>query len=774
MEAAVLEVSEIGADNHAVEKAYKQLLQEEAQLKLEIKTSLCSHADGSSFLEPCLNDLGGTLPSMQAVFSGVDKLDCRIKETKDMADVVSLRVREIDTARSNALAALLQVKGTIRLRSCLEDVKQAMENEDVTAAANIIQEYRAISTRVTDDEDFHQEGTLELRMYEEKLAKTALEYYVLAANDRDDSKVLVACKILSQLGQKQIAVSRLVQYKNSQLEKDIDLEIELTRAVYEREIQIPEYGAKEEEEDQSTQKTFLNLQVYLLNQGASAIQKTLAVAKSEISSDAQVLGLVVKSMHNACNTSIVKILKLFMETRLLESRVKLIVKDKLTEAMNVGKPQWVDSGSEESEDIAIISLDTLLDEIALLLKHTDTYSSFIRVRYQKCNLNYDSIDDNLEFNTTCQELCNFYSILEEAYMFAAISKAIEHEVLLECMADSVTDKEVQKSIFVSSVAEDSFFVFDKCRDRAVAVGHVGSTCAVVNSLIKTIDENLKPLFQHRIVAIKNFTQSIAAQGQERFENLKAAASSGFQNMRNNNSPVVDNLEMVETSLNTVSLCQTYTSKLQFEFEQYAEELETNKEALKNCVDGFFECQDGFRRTRDMGVDQLLTTVKSHLISNLETTMSGVNFELSEDAFQQRKDTSVNTIVDTAKESLQRISTTLDYENSILMGTRVSALIAKGIEQSVVRKKFTAFGALLLDKQIRSFVVFFERFVGEKSAAEFHRLGLISNLLNLDTVGDIFQVYDEEISSSLLNAKEVKRILALRVDFKSDDIKKIKL
>ncbi|CAK9026972.1 Conserved oligomeric Golgi complex subunit 4 (COG complex subunit 4) (Component of oligomeric Golgi complex 4), partial [Durusdinium trenchii] len=831
-------------------------------------------------LQDALESLGGAIPTLQVVYRGASKLDARIFETKEMADIVSKRVREIDIARSRALEALAKVRSVMELRTCVKGVKDCMGKGDLEAASEYIFRYRKAAHRKDEDEEPVQESDrgpdvekddeqepgsdgdrqrseldlelgAELKSFEDTLRRAALEQLNEAIDRKNDDAVIKGCRVFAKLGQPKEGVTRLLDYRCEQLRNDVALEIDITLAnAGESGARGADYeygqdengeagprGASPSAEGAAPSKTWLDLLAYLLNQGAAVIQRTSALVRAQFSDRAELQALVVSLVNAECDKLISRILRAFMEKRQVEDRVKLIISgaDKLSEAMLLGSSAWFDAETAQTD--AILALDKLLDDIALMLKYTETYNQFILARRRESDMVEEEHihGGSGDYVNAVQELAGYYVVLEETYMTTAIQMALQKEIPLDHVSatEGLADHQeagqgVSKEVIVSSIIEDSFYVIDsKCKDRAMATGHVNSLRTVVSSMVRELEETVAAALHRRVEDIREDTSLLSAQSQEQLDRLRQAAFSqaqaaltsspsaskskgkGAQTADGNGSSTLgataqsgDDLLAPETTLNTLSLGMTYTNTLRQSLEAFAlQQVVDAKERqnLESRVDGLLETIEVFRRIRAAGLDRMVNLLKPKLHEQMRTTLGDptVSFELTEDEYLEQNegnDPYVRELLQMAETLLAQTSRDLDLDCSTQLGVLVAEFVARGLEAAVVSKYFTPFGALLLDRQLRSIIKFFEVRFGGAARARFRRLQQITDLLNLDRVEDVHDVYVEpETSSAVVSAagsaagsatgaaaagpslkpKEVKRVLERRIDFRKEDIKRLK-
>lgn len=93
----------------------------------------------------------------------------------------------------------------------------------------------------------------------------------------------------------------------------------------------------------------------------------------------------------------------------------------------------------------------------------------------------------------------------------------------------------------------------------------------------------------------------------------------------------------------------------------------------------------------------------------------------------------------------------------------------------LKYNFPKIGGLVLDQEIRTLGLYFTNIASWAVRDKLQRLNQIAMLLNLEKVTDIMDVYDPKDQGTIwrLTRNEMRTILALRTDFKLDEIKKLK-
>lgn len=110
-------------------------------------------------------------------------------------------------------------------------------------------------------------------------------------------------------------------------------------------------------------------------------------------------------------------------------------------------------------------------------------------------------------------------------------------------------------------------------------------------------------------------------------------------------------------------------------------------------------------------------------------------------------------------------------------TKVAGFVAKQLEPRLRRKRFNQLGALQLDADVRALVAFFVERASRRVRARFVRLLHVSQVLNLESPGEIMEYWGAGAPGALaweLTAEEVRAVMALRTDWAPADIAKLRL
>ncbi|KAM7406174.1 hypothetical protein PAMP_000568 [Pampus punctatissimus] len=107
---------------------------------------------------------------------------------------------------------------------------------------------------------------------------------------------------------------------------------------------------------------------------------------------------------------------------------------------------------------------------------------------------------------------------------------------------------------------------------------------------------------------------------------------------------------------------------------------------------------------------------------------------------------------------------------------MTSLISLEMEKTVLKCSFSRLGGLQFDKELRSLVAYLTTVTTWTIRDKFARLTQMATILNLERVTEILDYWGPNSGPLTwrLTPAEVRQVLALRVDFRSEDIKRLRL
>jgi hypothetical protein len=135
---------------------------------------------------------------------------------------------------------------------------------------------------------------------------------------------------------------------------------------------------------------------------------------------------------------------------------------------------------------------------------------------------------------------------------------------------------------------------------------------------------------------------------------------------------------------------------------------------------------------------------------------------------------VRTILAAIDQRLRPLKALLTEDNFDTLTHAVVQFLARRVEELILKKKFTFWGGLQLDKDIRTLMNYFAALCQRTARDKFSRLVQICSVLQLEKVAEIADYFSDNRAVWRLDAAEVRRILALRSDFSQKAIAQLRL
>ena len=206
--------------------------------------------------------------------------------------------------------------------------------------------------------------------------------------------------------------------------------------------------------------------------------------------------------------------------------------------------------------------------------------------------------------------------------------------------------------------------------------------------------------------------------------------------------------------------------------------ESDKEKLESCFIDFGACAQVFKEILQSGVSQLCSNaIMPRLISIIDgfsatsrvLTEEDYSYYEVNDPFVQNLISTMDNILAVLKEAL----TTANYESCIGL---VCHELATRLEKVVMKSTFNRLGGLQFDKELRSLIQYLTSITEWTVRDKFARLSQVATILNLEKVQELLDYWGGNSGPLTwrLTPGEVRTILALRSDFRNEDIQRLKL
>jgi hypothetical protein len=369
-----------------------------------------------------------------------------------------------------------------------------------------------------------------------------------------------------------------------------------------------------------------------------------------------------------------------------------------------------------------------------------------------------------------------YILIEDYFMRESLCKAVAMDT---CNPDGCT----------SSMADDIFFVLQKCTRRAFSSGNVDGACAVLNNARSAVSfyilllpstalhpfssslllTEFRSQLQLRLQASPTTSTTLDLTGMLQG---KSRAPERRENEVGGASYMVA-LNDVEVSMNNI---QKLAGELQAEGAKLgASATDRTKRKLDSCLADLSSVTTSFKELRQTGV---ACVVRSVLVPALEpaiSAFSSFSHSLSEEDFSNYEvnDPFVQQLLIAIESALSDIKVKLIPAVFEHVFSELTTELAVLMEQQILGCEFNQLGGVQLDKDLRSLTSYLSSLTSWPVRDRFTRLMQIATLLTLETVNELFDYWGGSMLWRL-TPTEVRRVLHLRTEFRTEDVERIKL
>ncbi|WAR13627.1 COG4-like protein [Mya arenaria] len=402
----------------------------------------------------------------------------------------------------------------------------------------------------------------------------------------------------------------------------------------------------------------------------------------------------------------------------------------------------------------VLFADTITKLFEQIAKALEIHQALVESYYEKCD-EVEGFIQNCDTSRLMQELICSYITMEEFFMREMVLKAV--------VMDSI-----ESGSHTSSMVDDAFFIVKKCVRRAMSSSSVDGVCAMLNHACTILEQDFREVLFGRVRAgfpsgfdlsqAYNMVQSSIQQGKLQASDTEKAKTQ-FITTVNNAEVSCDYCKQLKTSL------EDEVSKF------YSQGSQQSKNKLESCLSDIGSAAAKFKDVVEFGFSQLTTAViKPRIKPQIDIFLSDdySNFEAN-DPWVQNFIVAVDTVLGNFKESL----TSNNYEKFVSL---IMNEITTTLEKAVLKTSFNRLGGLQFDKELRQLTGYLTSVTTWTIRDKFARLTQMATILNLERVDELLDYWGPNSGPMTwrLTPSEVRQVLSLRIDFRTDDIKRLKL
>ncbi|XP_045109193.1 conserved oligomeric Golgi complex subunit 4-like [Portunus trituberculatus] len=740
-----------------IKRAYEKLCDEEIAVAERLEWSVGNR----HHLEARLSQLARLVPTLQLVQADARQLENTISFTHQLANNVSAKVRQLDLAKSRVVETQARVGDLLDLEGCSGGVATALAQEDYETAAAHIHRFLAMDETLllhTTDSASKAENVEtwfdRLRQAEKELSSLITHKFDEAVKREDMASVDRFFKLFPLLNKHEEGLKKFTTYLCAKVQESTAQNLAAAQNL----------GPREKRSHVIWADTFT-----LLFEG---IARTIEVRQPIIETyyGPGHLSLVVEMLQRECDRQAGRISSEMRKHRRLDAVVSAV-----RSSLRFGAGREPRADQPDPRD-----LDTLLGELTLINARAELYLRFIRRRVtadfeaslpeaaerEKKEAEFEGRLSHSQLVCDMAVIVGDYTILEQFYLNESFKKAL--------IMDTVED-----AAHTSSIVDDAFYIIKKSVRRSIASSSVDGVCAMLNHAVTLVETQLAEGFRQTL------RKGFPAQGyldlNQAYTVLQSSLQSTLQAGKINSTTTDSDAlrQAFLTALNNTETSMRHIRSLHASLEDSINSAmvglsNTARAKLDSCLNDLKATTGKLALVVEFGISQLRATAVKPRVKPWVDIFNTTSHDIKEEEFAsyEANDPFSQTLMVQVDGLLGSFTSLLTEENyKALVGVLVSE-VAEQLEKAVFKSSFNRLGGLQFDREVRAIVGYLSQ-VSEWGVREhLTRLTQMATLLNLENLAEV-----SEYSSTTtwrLTPSEMRKVLQLRVDFKADEIKRLKL
>ena len=711
-------------------------------------------------LEAQMKQLYGSIPLLSVAQTELVGLGKTIEFTSTLADDISSKVKLLDLAKNQVFKAIQRVDDILDLKTCTDGVKMAMECQDYEKAAANIHRYLCLDENVIKQsvnigaESTNINASLQvLKNAREEMSKVVSEKFDLAVQEGNQADVEKFFKIFPWLKLEDLGLSKFSKYLSGEIAKSATSNLKQAVNI--------------EKTDSKYHIIFSDI-LTILFEGIAKTIETQQILVETYYGPGKLFDLM-KNLQTECDKQANKILNEFLKQRNFAETERQV---QISMFANSKK-------NEEVKKLDPRKLETLLNEITVISSRAELYLRFIKRRIKAdIEIVYPNQSERDESWSEFQKwikssdlsvfihtVISKYIVIEEYYMKESIHRAKELNHL-------------EEGCTTSSIVDDVFFIIRKCIARSIDSSSIDCVCVILNHTVTILDSDLKNMLKATVEEGYN-AGGVLGNISSAYTVMQSSFQQGKIKSVDDNTRVSQHNYLI--TMNNLQVSSQHILRLKSSLDKdinrlFRHHLHGHEDKFNSCLDDLDNLSQQFVAIRDAAITELHNkAVKPEYKPQVSNFLS-VSHNISEEEHEEYEADDP-----WAEQFIFNLQTLLSKFNELLMEeiydqliTRVVNEVVLLLENTVIKSKFNRLGAMFFDKELRSLVTYITTVASWSVRDRFSRLNQISTVLNLDSVEEMKDWWGQSHMTWRLTPFEVKKILALRVEFKDADIKRLKL
>uniref|UniRef100_A0A2K5ECT7 Conserved oligomeric Golgi complex subunit 4 n=1 Tax=Aotus nancymaae TaxID=37293 RepID=A0A2K5ECT7_AOTNA len=723
-----------------LEAVYERLCGEEKVVERELDALL----EQQNTIESKMVTLHRMGPNLQLIEGDAKQLAGMITFTCNLAENVSSKVRQLDLAKNRLYQAIQRADDILDLKFCMDGVQTALRNEDYEQAAAHIHRYLCLDKSVIELSRQGKEGSMIdanlklLQEAEQRLKAIVAEKFAIATKEGDLPQVERFFKIFPLLGLHEEGLSKFSEYLCKQVASKAEENLLLVLGT--------------DMSDRRAAVIFADT-LTLLFEGIARIVETHQPIVETYYGPGRLYTLI-KYLQVECDRQVEKVVDKFIKQRDYHQQFRHVQNNLMR--------------NSTTEKIEPRELDPILTEVTLMNARSELYLSFLRKRissdfevgdsmaseevkqeHQKC---LDKLLNNCFLSCTMQELIGLYITMEEYFMRETVNKAVALDTY-------------EKGQLTSSMVDDVFYIVKKCIGRALSSSSIDCLCAMINLATTELESDFRDVLCHKLRM--GFPATT-------FQDIQRGVTSAVNIMHSS---------LQQGKFDTKGIESTDEAKLSFLSDctkLFSQGIggEQAKAKFDSCLSDLAAVSSKFRDLLQEGLTELNSTAIKPQVQPWINSFFSVSHNIEEEEFNdyEANDPWVQQFILNLEQQMAEFKASLSPVIYDSLTGLMTSLVAVELEKVVLKSTFNRLGGLQFDKELRSLIAYLTTVTTWTIRDKFARLSQMATILNLERVTEILDYWGPNSGPLTwrLTPAEVRQVLALRIDFRSEDIKRLRL
>uniref|UniRef100_S4RGB3 Conserved oligomeric Golgi complex subunit 4 n=1 Tax=Petromyzon marinus TaxID=7757 RepID=S4RGB3_PETMA len=745
-----------------LQRDYERLCRDEEEVTAELDSLL----EKQSGLESKMGSLHRMRPNLQLIEGDASQLAGMINFTCNLAENISSKVRQLDLAKTRVYQAIQRVDDILDLALCTDGVQAALNSEDYETAAGHVHRFLSLDKSVLEMSCDGRDGGMAdtnlglLQDAEKKLKAIVVVRFDAAIKEGNLPQVERFFKIFPLLGLHDEGLSKFAQYLCAQvaIKAEENLQLAMTTDVGDKRAGV----------------IFADT-LTLLFEGIARIVETHQPIVETLYGPGR-LFVLLKHLQGECDRQVQRVVDRFTEHGHYEQKLKRVEGSLLR--------------GSQLERIAPRELDTILGEMNVMNARAELYLRFVRRRVladlEVCDADaseetrnghlsaLEKLINNCVLSRSMQELMCSYITMEEYFMRETVNKVPPSAPswgsarMVQSFSAIVTC-----SINVSCIARSALFFSSAprcCRvPRAMEPCHL-SRREVLNTKLRVgFPATTLQDIQRGVSSAVSLMQSSLQQGKFEARGIESTeeAKQSFLVTLNNTEVCSDNIQTLKKTLEAD--CQMLLNQ--------GTKSEQSRAKVDSCLLDLVSVSNHFKDLLQEGLAELNNAAIMPQVKPWMNDFLLVSHNIEEEEFNdyEANDPWAQKFIVNFEQLMAEFKAAVSpsiYDSLIGLAT---GLISQEMERCVHKTTFSRLGGLQFDKELRALVAYLTSITTWTIRDKFARLTQMATILNLERVTEILDYWGPNGPLTWrLTPAEVRRALSLRADFRSEDIKRLRL